>query len=256
MRKFSIGVFLDILTENKKEWIENLDFINSLEGVEHIEIFLEYIPSTNAEINFFKDVAKKYKIIVHAPCLDLNLLSPNGEIVNATISKLQKAYSFSTETHARVFTMHAGLMPKFWKEEKVLQELKKGMRGLRKLKTLPVCIENMPERWSIQIPYPCTPTHYKNIARFSFLTMDIGHFLKSKTNPIPILKRFSDKIQDIHLHDVYQGSDHSEIGGGILDLRAFIDVLEEIKYDKFVTIEVVGRKEIRESWKILQKNLV
>jgi len=41
---------LDIFTDKESEWLDSLEFINSLNGVEHLEILPEYIPS-NKEFN-------------------------------------------------------------------------------------------------------------------------------------------------------------------------------------------------------------
>lgn len=253
MKTFSVGIFLDILTKKQKEWEDNLQFVAGLTNVEHLELLLEYIPQSNREIIFFNRLAKQYRLIIHAPSLDLTLLSPHQEIVQVSLEKLRQAYQFAISINAELFTIHAGQMPKFWSEATTLKKLKDSVRKIQKSKKLPVCIENLVEKWSIQIAYPSTVNHYQHVAEFSDLTLDIGHFIKSGTNPLPVLKKFSNKIQNIHLHDAGKESAHLPLGKGILNITNFLKILEEIGYDKFITIELVGKEEIRTSWNILQR---
>lgn len=256
MRKYSIGVFFDVLTDNQKDWEDNLAFVNSLDEVEHIEILLEYVPTKQKEIDFFLRLAKKYTVIIHAPFMDLTLLSVHTDIVDASIKILKKAYIFSQSMGAQAFTVHAGLMPSFWKKEVVFNTLKKNISKIQEDDDLPICIENMPERKSLQMPFPSTFEDYATVGSFAGLTLDNGHFMKSNVDFIPVLEKLTEKIHDIHLHDCKKTTDHLALGTGDLNIQKVLETLEKVDYDKFLTLEVVGREEIRRSWKILKEKLI
>ncbi len=255
MRKYSIGVFLDIFTDNQSEWLDNLEFINSLNDVEHLEILPEYTPSSNKELNFFFNLQKQYRFIIHATFLDLTVLSPHQVINSASLSILKKNYQFGLNIGAEVFTVHAGYMPKFWEKEQVKKNIANMVTELQINEKMPVCVENLPEKWSIQIPFPCTLEHIENVSKITNLTIDVGHLLKSGTDPCGVIEKYCDRICNIHLHDAVKGQDHMQLGTGDLDLDKLLLVLDKINYDGFLSIEVVGRDEIRNSWMTLLKKL-
>jgi len=254
MKKYSIGVFLNIFTDNQSEWLDNLKFINSLNGVEHLEILPEYIPS-NKELDFFFNLQKKYRLIIHATFLDLTLLSPHQTINNESLKILEKCYQFGLSIKAEAFTMHAGYMSKFWKKEQVKNNITNMVTKLQKSKKMPVCIENLAEKWSIQIPYPCTLEHIEDVSKITNLTIDVGHLLKSGTNPYNVIEKYSNRICNIHLHDAVKDKDHMQLGTGNLDLDKLLLILDRVNYSGFLSIEVVNKDKIRNSWITLLKKL-
>lgn len=252
MRHYSIGVFFNVLSHKQQVWRENLNFVSRLPNVEHIELWTEYVPTSKNEIEFFIRLGQHFTFLVHAPFLDLTFLSPTQEIVDASVVKFSQAYEFAQRIDARVFTIHAGLMPSYWSEKVVLAKMKQGIKKLQGLSKMPICIENMAVKKSIQIPYPSTAAQIHNVARLSPLTLDIGHCMKGGVDPFPLLKRHVSVIDNIHIHNVRDGHDHVSLESGELNLKKFLIVLDELQYDKFLTLEVVGQKGIESSWKILQ----
>jgi hypothetical protein len=72
-RKYSKGVFLNIVSKDKNDWKRQIDFINSLPDVNHVEIWLEEnlkLP----DLKFLKSLLKKYDIIIHGPWAHLSLV--------------------------------------------------------------------------------------------------------------------------------------------------------------------------------------
>lgn len=254
MRKYSIGVFLDIFTDNQSEWLDSLEFIDSLNNVEHLEILPEYIPS-NKELDFFFNLQEQYRFIIHATFLDLTVLSTHQVINSASLNILKKSYQFGLNIGAEVFTVHAGYMPKFWEKERVKKNIANMVVELQINEKMPVCVENLAEKWSIQIPYPCTLEHIEDVSRITNLTIDVGHLLKSDADPYGVIEKYCDRICNIHLHDAVEGQDHMQLDTGDLDLDKLLLVLDKINYDGFLSIEVVGRDGIRNSWTTLLEKL-
>lgn len=62
---YSKGAFLNITSKNKNDWKRQADFINSLEGVNHIEVWIEE-DLTISELKFLKSkpLLKKIKNIL------------------------------------------------------------------------------------------------------------------------------------------------------------------------------------------------
>ena len=255
-RKYSLGVFFDIYTNKQTDWGKSLNFIQSLDGLEHLELLFEYIPTTKQEINFFTNLGKKYQLIIHSTFLDLTMLSPHNQINQISLAKFKQCYQLGLQLNAKAFTIHAGLMPAFWSKQQTNKQLKSQLNQLASSDQLPVCVENMSAKSSIQIPYPCTPQHLDDISKFTNLTIDIGHFLKTGVNPIPIITKHQKKIINIHLHDSRINQDHIALGKGNLDLSAFLNTLNKINYQNFVTLEIMGKKHIKQSWNTINQALI
>ncbi len=54
----------------------------------------------------------------------------------------------------------------------------------------------------------------------------------------PLIQRLGAKIFNIHLHDVDEISDHTEIGAGCVDFAGFFEALKQIKYDGAICLEL------------------
>lgn len=247
MRKYSLGVFFDIFSKSQSERLENLKFVNSLRGVEHLEILSEHIPGKE-EFDFFFNLRKKYRLIIHAAFLDLTVLSPHQLINDVSLDILEENYQFGIKIGVEVLTIHVGQIPKFWKEDQARKNILSLVSKLQRKGKIPVCVENMPVKRNIQIPYPCSLEHIEKVSKIAPLTLDIGHLLKSGIEPYGVIERYGKRICNIHLHDATKGKDHLQLGTGDLDLNKLLFVLDKINYDGFLTLEVVGRKEIRKSW--------
>lgn len=247
MKKYSLGVFFNIFSKSQSERLENLKFVSSLKGLEHLEILSEYIPGEK-ETNFFFNLRKKYRLIIHAAFLDLTVLSPHQLINDVSLNILEENYQFGIKIGAEVLTIHVGQIPKFWKEDQARKNILSLVSKLQRKGKIPVCVENMPVKRNIQIPYPCSLEHIKAVSKIAPLTLDVGHLLKSEIEPYNVIEKYANRICNIHLHDGTKGQNHLQLGTGDLDLEKILSVLDKIDYDGFLTLEVVGRKEIRKSW--------
>lgn len=72
------------------------------------------------------------------------------------------------------------------------------------------------------------------------LCIDIGHCIRINLDPIKNLKKYADRLYDIHLKDVNLAAaeGHSvEMGRGIIDIPAVLKVLQKIKYTGIMGLE-------------------
>lgn len=258
MKKYSTGVFLNLFSDDVEDWKKQVNEINNLVNVNHIEILLESLPKKQKDIRLLKSLIKKYKIIIHAPFMDLSLLSPHNEIVKASVTILHEAIQIGHELSAELMTIHSGKYANFWDAEKAKKETINIVKRILKYSTFPISIENLSISGNTQLAYPQNPDQIKDLAdllpKNAGITIDTGHLLKDEYSVYNTVRSIKDKVMNFHLHDGYKGSAHLKLGDGEIKLEKFIALLDEIKYNHFVTLEVVGRQQIRDSWKLLQQH--
>src|SRR3989344_1339673 len=102
MKKYSLGVFLNIFKRDRVDWQRQIEFIRSLRKVEHVEIMLEETEIDTKDILFLSDNLKNYKIILHAPFMDVALLSLHEEIVQASFKILKKSIQIGSILDAKL----------------------------------------------------------------------------------------------------------------------------------------------------------
>lgn len=257
MREYSIGVFLNIFNREKTDWERQIKSINKLNGVGHIEILVEDISLTKQDIDFLKKLLKNYRIITHAPFMDLTLLSPHQEIVQTTISIFKKAIEISKALKAEIMTVHAEKFPNFWDENQALKKTVSLIKHLSEASDLPISVENLSYSGNTQIAFPQNRKQITSLAKaiypYAGITIDTGHLLKDEENLLQTINENKNSIYDIHLHDGKKGSAHLALNDGKLSLKDLIATLNRINYKKFVTLETIGEKDTRRSWEILKK---
>ncbi len=259
MRHYSIGVFLNIFTPDTDDWIGQIKFIRSLSGVEHVEVLLEYPYLTNQHIEILKKNLSGYRIIIHAPFMDISLLSPHEALAQTSLAILQHAGKVGEKLSAELMTIHAERYPCFWEQAYAEDILMKRLQTLARSISYPVSLENLSLGGAAQIPFPTTPKQIiscsQKLPSNCGMTVDTGHLLKDNFPVNPTIRGVKEKLKNIHLHDGKKGAAHLKLGTGDLSLPDLISLLEDIRYKEFLTIEVVGENEIRDSWQTLRQHI-
>jgi sugar phosphate isomerase/epimerase len=78
------------------------------------------------------------------------------------------------------------------------------------------------------------------------LCLDIGHDTRAGFDPVADLKKYHKRVFDIHLNDVTVANKSGqlcELGRGIIDLPAFVNMLRKVKYSGACNIELTSGKE-------------
>jgi sugar phosphate isomerase/epimerase len=78
------------------------------------------------------------------------------------------------------------------------------------------------------------------------LCLDIGHDTRAGFDPVADLKKYHKRVFDIHLNDVTAANKSGqlcELGRGIIDLPAFVNMLRKVKYSGACNIELTSGKE-------------
>ena len=203
MKKYSLGVFLNIFTKNGSDWQKQINFINSLKKIEHVEIMLEETEISKEDIDFLKRGLKAYNLILHAPFMDITLLSLHNEISEASFSVFKKAIQIGRKLGVKVMTLHMDKYPSFWEKEEAEKRTVFWIKKLAKISPFPISIENLSFKDHIQTTYPSTKDDILRLAKLvpknSGLTIDTGHLLHDIVDVIEVLKQTHKSVLNIHL---------------------------------------------------------
>ncbi len=182
MRQYSIGVFLNIFTPDTTDWIRQIKFIQSLQGVEHIEILLEHPYLTKKHLEILKKNLSEYRVIVHAPFMDVAILSHHEAMARTSLEILQHAGKVGELLSAELMTIHAERYPCFWDEIQARDTLMKRLQSLVLSTSYTVSLENLSLGGAVQIPFPATPKQIISCSQIlpsnCGITIDTGHLLK------------------------------------------------------------------------------
>lgn len=255
MKKYSLGVFFNIFTPDSSDWEDQFKFIHSLPHVEHIEVLLESPYISQKQILVLQQHLESYHVIIHAPFMDLALLSHHSTIVFASKQILTQAISIGEQLSCKLMTIHAERFPGYMNESEIPQKLIRIVHDLSADAPFPLAIENLTASGNTQKNFPISPEQLKALIPLlssnEGLTIDTGHLLKGKYDVAKTIQNCAEKIMNIHLHDGSPTKNHLRLGDGDLDLSAFIRTLQKINYTSFLTIEVIGQPAIADSWNIL-----
>jgi sugar phosphate isomerase/epimerase len=89
--------------------------------------------------------------------------------------------------------------------------------------------------------------------------LELGHLYQVGINLSEAINVFKHRLVDVHVHDAtlekdYKKATHLPIGKGTINFSNVIQRLKEIKYDKWLTLEIRGsEKEIAESKEHLER---
>lgn len=91
--------------------------------------------------------------------------------------------------------------------------------------------------------YPHATDIYENVKDLDpriGMCLDIGHNARAGHDPIADLKKYSDRVFDIHMKNTTaatKAGKTGEIGRGIIDIPAFVKMLREVKYTGACSLE-------------------
>lgn len=72
------------------------------------------------------------------------------------------------------------------------------------------------------------------------LCIDVGHVVRIKEDPIPMIGKYKDRLYDMHIKDVNKAQEDGspvEIGRGVIDIPGIIKAVKKINYGYRVSIE-------------------
>ena len=259
-KKYSKGVFL-YLPRYRKNLGEEIKFINSLPNVEHIEVWIEE-NLNQSELKTLKSSLKKYEILIHAPWFHLSLISPHPEVGEITVKLYLQTLKVADILGVKLVTFHCG--------NKIIYDSRKTtekmfIQGFRKIKKLyrgkvPFAVENMAiKQLGPQISYPglLDLTHLKKKLPWLNFTLDVGHVIEDGEGLEMIsefLEKYKNSVLNIHFHDaILKRGAHLALGKGDLDFNKFFQILNEVDYSGYISLETISNEDTKKSWNKIYK---
>lgn len=116
------------------------------------------------------------------------------------------------------------------------------------IKALLPLIKNMPVRMALEPHYH---SQYQDTSDYDVIfaaidhpqvgiTVDTGHFHSAGMDIKAFIRKYSDKVWNVHLKD-HIGTESVAIGKGEIDLRGIFEVLHEIDYEGAIALELEVR---------------
>lgn len=256
---FKIGAFIDIKTGTATEAKQEIDFVDSLPGLQHVEIWREADRLEPEAEKMIRSLKNRYQIIIHAPFINVNFAG--HQLVNkASVNLMQEFYDWSLDIGAEVLTIHGGHYPFFQTTNQTIDLIIENLSNLRLSPTLKCTLENMPASKSFSTGKASLhnlidlTSAVNQLPNFGF-TLDIGHVLQNSESWEDWALANLDRIYNIHLHDAFLGGKaHLELGTADLNCQHLFDFLNKNNYNKFVSSEVVDKERIKRSWEYMQNN--
>ena len=256
----SIGAFVNVLEFSPQSWTDQLAELRRLDHRGHVEVWLEWMPRTPEHNRLLRDCFAGEVTTVHAPFLDLSLVSRLDEFRHLSIQRVSDVCGLAAELGSRVVTLHAGSYPFFDSRQAALDRLADSYRRIKAPHpSMSIALENMSGRGGatreIFAHLEESVEILDRIPDIEF-TLDIGHAIQNGDDYAGFLAQYGGSVANIHLHDgVHLGSSHLRLGAGELDVAKFVTACVTSGYNGFISLETIGAECTRESWRTLLATL-
>jgi len=247
------------MTHSGCAYEDQIRFVKTLAGLKSVEIWMEKLDLQENEIIGAKTLLDGIDILIHAPFVNISLISCHDEINTESIKIQKNLLKIAKKISAKSITLHAGSYPNFFTTDEVREIAIKNIKILLRESSI-FTLENISVGKKVNISYPTELSELaflkKKIPELTF-TIDIGHAIKngnSKDEIEDFFMLYKDSILDIHLHDAVNGGrDHTALGTGSLDIDWFFNLLYRCKYSNYINLEMLNNKDVEDSWKLLSK---
>jgi len=252
MITYKKGAFLNIVSLQPAEWERRFKDVERLPFRDHLEIWLEYIPS-RGERAALKGILRDSELIIHGPFIHLSLVSHIPAVAKLTARRLEEAIDLAADLGASVITFHAGTYPVFEDRRRALETLAERFLPFVSLTSPVVTLENMPVRAG-GAARECLGRledleEFQKLVPDTRFTLDVGHCLQNEDDPMLFITRNFERIEDIHLHDGRAGGkSHLRLGLGTLDLKSLIETLIGVEFHRYVSLETLSASDTKASW--------
>jgi sugar phosphate isomerase/epimerase len=254
---WSQGFFLNVVGPDPRPWTDTLSRAADLLDTGHIEVWMEWVPSSPSQVEQLRRILDGFRLVVHAPFVGISLVGPNEEMRRASEQCLARAHSVASDLGAELITIHSGTALFNTGRTDAHDRLAESVLRLRDRRPGPpeITLENMADRRGVTYePVVGLQDFAAMKARIPDLgfTLDVGHALQSALDPRPFIDQYRPSVRNVHLHDgVANGPAHLSLGTGRLDLRGLLAALNG--YEGFVGLEVLHWDGLVESWDALNR---
>jgi sugar phosphate isomerase/epimerase len=255
----SRGAFLNLTHFDPADWLAQLEAVDRLQGLGHLELWVEFRPS-RSQLNVMADLFADRLTIMHGPFIGMSLASEWEDLARLSLDRCNWAVEIAAYLECEVVTFHAGPHAIFDSHRAAFERLAKRLAHLTTLAQPRVTLENMPARGGASRE---TLSMLDNMRELIDLlpeicfTLDVGHCLQNVDDFTPFIEEHAERIANIHLHDgVTAGRSHMALGEGDLDVDVLLDTLDRANYSGYLTLETLGAEDTAKSWAVLREKLV
>ena len=212
-----------------------------------------FAKNTHRVICQLRELKESYNLdlSLHAPFIEINLLSYNQAIRKVSEMEIYKWLVFSDDIGINTITLHFGTLPfgfEFKKEVPFINEFyREGIKALKRLysfaedREISLGIENLHSKKG---KFPKLASHFDVISqdiRNLKITFDLAHaFTISDNVAWNLMRRYNNRIINIHVSDVDKitNTHHIGIGSGKVDFKKFFRLLEQNDITAPIVIEL------------------
>ncbi len=252
---FKKGVFVNILTADPREWELSFRQLEDFPALDHIEIWVEYLPTTEHR-KILKSLTKGIEVILHGPFIHTSIATHLNALLDLSKRRFSECLDFATTIDAKVVTFHAGSYPVFRTREQAFEAIATHFAPFSRSHGPVVTLENMPVKYTGTLREPLGKlsdlAELRRLIPDVRFTLDVGHCVQNEDDFAPFLEKYRSSIYDIHLHDARpRGRGHMRLGDGVLDLPRFLITLLSVGFDGYVSLETITREDTMSSWDTL-----
>jgi sugar phosphate isomerase/epimerase len=255
MARYSSGAYLYVLDRDVPGWQRRVDYLRTLPGLGHVEVWCELPDLAADEINALRGMLAGWQVLVHAPYLQLSMISHHDMVRGAAAEIYRRTMALSDQLGAAVTTFQAGTRPFFLDEGVMLEQIWAMFHALRQTgsRSEPT-LKNMMADGNRLVVYPAglaelqrCMDHIPDLK----VTLDVGHAVQSGDNWIAFLRASGGRVANIHLHDAQpEGRSHLCLGTGAMDSFALARMLRNLGYTGYVTLATMGQRDTSASWQL------
>lgn len=256
MHSYSKGAFLHVTTADWRCWEQNLAEIRKVSAPDHLEVWLEYLPTVTEMVDLVS-LLRGTKTIVHGPFIHLTIASHLEGIASLSLDRFKRTMEVASAIDAEVVTFHAGTRAFFHNEEQAFELVDKRFAPFAGMRNPTPALENMPFRagttTDLLSSLVALSAFGRRLQGLRF-TLDIGHAIQNGEDFLAFIRKECHRIVNIHLHDGrHRGPSHLSIGKGELDLPGTLRTFQASGYSGFVGLETLGLRDTRDSWQEWQE---
>jgi sugar phosphate isomerase/epimerase len=251
------GAFLNLLHCDPTDWERQLNDLDRLEDLDHLELWLEFLPS-RPQLLALADFLEGRRTIMHGPFIGMSLATNWDELARVSLDRVLRAVEIASYLGSEVVTIHGGIVHRDEDQEAVIDRLVGYLERLSHYCDPVIALENMAGRGGATREAIARTAHLTDVmARLPALqvTLDTGHALQNNDDPVEFVAAHAGRIANIHLHDAHPGGKgHLRLGTAALDTTRLLNTLDATGYDRFLTLETVSAEDTSASWKVIGRH--
>lgn len=250
----------------RRNYLNLLDYFTTFASKNNFKIIeIVSFPPFDADVLLeIKDDIKgriaNFETSYHLPSWEINICAINPYVRKASIDETKRLIDLAKELGIKKVAMHPGCyasMPDVYAllGQQVKNTAQNSILDIFEYcqgKKIELCIENLP----FSEPFFQRPEEFELfIDKGIGMLVDTAHAVTSGIDPVNFIRKFGNKVSEVHLVDGFKGKEdmHYTLGVGEVDIPTFLDELVEIKYGGSVILELKSEKDVLDSLNALKK---